>query len=319
MLATDVEKIIIQEEVYFTDKEELKKEFIRTAQSNQCSLDMQMYEQDIPIIVPNALVPDVDLHWHQVDVIAVFTNSDELRQSVLNAAGTAVEHEYQSQQQTPHTATKYAFEKNYTSIAFSASATDDSDQSLRDIAAGMISGSVESLQEYKSQSLSISFVLHQQTVYDAFFTALNRRLAKNDGPPIQDQSKMAPIDQIFDDLNLPLPTIFNQQMVHLILTSSVENRDNLPKCAHEIEEICKKRFLRLVLDNKTDVREWSTKHVKTYYKFCLRRHVLPQLDIENAKIELQGPADGVRDAEIHFYEQCNDALKQTKLPDVREK
>ncbi len=55
-----------------------------------------------------------------------------------------------------------------------------------------------------------------------------------------------------------------------------------------MENVCANSLRKDLIENQFDLREWTQSAVQDYFEFCLRKEVLPRMDIENGIVELKG-------------------------------
>ena len=75
------------------------------------------------------------------------------------------------------------------------------------------------------------------------------------------------------------------------MTSSTGH--DLSECQNKIKQLAQSYSYKLHLSNKDDVGDWSQDTIGKYYEYCLRKRVIPTLDIQRATLDLVGPKDAV--------------------------
>ncbi|CAF0879818.1 unnamed protein product [Didymodactylos carnosus] len=301
----------------------------------------------IPIEMGTISVYLDDLITRKDDIIVVCSTSEILRNAVIVSAGKQVATEFSSQYVTQQNqlistspgmlgckkilfipwlpqiqdpvilrqsislfvseAVTYACANNYTSIAFPAIGCGKFGIAADIIAETMIHEAEQQLSKHR-KNMSISFVLlpEQQSVYNEFLQKLNKLKIKHINQTLF--SIITPKTNV--NLSSSMTMMFEQQVVKITLTSS--NEINMTKCRHIIQQLSKNCSSKLKWTDKHDLKDWSQLTVNKYYQYCLRKKILPNLDIEQGNLELNGPKDSVDQAEKYYYELVADTLKTAR-------
>ena len=67
----------------------------------------------------------------------------------------------------------------------------------------------------------------------------------------------------------------------------------LNACQNKIQVWAQSLSCKLHLTDKVDMAEWPQNVIQKYYEYCLKRQVIPTLDIENSILDLMGTKDTV--------------------------
>ena len=60
-----------------------------------------------------------------------------------------------------------------------------------------------------------------------------------------------------------------------------------------MKTVCENSLTKYLISNQDDLREWKQSTIQDYFEFCVKKQVLPRMDIENGTIELKGSPAGV--------------------------
>ncbi len=77
----------------------------------------------------------------------------------------------------------------------------------------------------------------------------------------------------------------------ITLTGSDDNE--LIECQNKIKQLAQSCSSKLHLTEKTDMADWPQSAIQQYYEYCLKKRVIPTLDIQNSILDLMGPKDAV--------------------------
>ncbi|CAF1007757.1 unnamed protein product [Didymodactylos carnosus] len=219
-------------------------------------------------------------------------------------------------------AIQYVTDNNYTSISFPALGCGNFGCSANVIADTMINETKSQLKNLK-KTIIVSFVLlaQQKTVYDEFCNQLNPRLIDNNKSGLFNRAAKV-ISGYFSTNTQDNATsssesenieYFDQEIVQITLTTSAENKDALSECRQAIEKQSKSGTLKKEWKDKQDMRNWTQQTINKYYIYCLERKILPQLDIINGHLQLNGLKESVLEAEKYIYQLLNDTYRQERV------
>jgi hypothetical protein len=86
--------------------------------------------------------------------------------------------------------------------------------------------------------------------------------------------------------------VVNILVAKITLKSSSSNQSDLKNCRAKMETTCANSLRKDSIKNQFNLREWTQSAIQSYFEFCLRKEVLPKMDIETGIVELKGsPAD----------------------------
>jgi hypothetical protein len=156
------------------------------------------------------------------------------------------------------------------------------------IAEHMIGETYRQLKTSLQSQLIVSFVLlpEQKNVYDAFANQLS--MTKR----IVDTPTSISFDKQSTEIKTNLLKIkFSVSAVKITLTGSDGNV--LIECQNKIKTLARSCSSKLHLSDKTDMADWPQTTIQKYYEYCLQKHVIPALDIQNSILDLIGPKDAV--------------------------
>ncbi|CAF1174937.1 unnamed protein product [Didymodactylos carnosus] len=313
---------IFQVEVGFHDENECRSVLEPLANQNQCSFEQQFGVQKVALTVPRSFADDnhqqrastvlqsitVDgksfrlgiyngeikvlleaIEYQVADIIAICSESGILRNIVLTAAGTAVSAEYQriqSQQpwlETPPGSLKCKKIVHYT--------------------LGL-------------DALNICLTLFVKMWVANAYDNNYQSIAFGVENPAFASSMIALVKQSLERHRKPLSVLFvisERDLAKITLKSSSSSQPDLKKCRSEMEEVCKNSLIKSLIENTSDLREWTQSTVKRYFEFCVGvKQVLPRMDIGNGIVELKGSAAHVEDCKNYFNELNSGLLNQAK-------
>lgn len=77
------------------------------------------------------------------------------------------------------------------------------------------------------------------------------------------------------------------------MTLNGPNQAEVEKCRQKIQSIVSSWYTKIQLNGHTDLIDWSQQAIRSYYDYCLRLHVLPNMEITSGVLTLEGLKDHV--------------------------
>lgn len=153
--------------------------------------------------------------------------------------------------------------------------------------------------------LTVSFILlsNQQNVYDEFVKYLNniQTSPSSTSPKPKKNNQLNIAYEEKSELNFgKKKEILNIFILVIKITLISANSNHLLKCKNDIIELARSSSFKKRLTDKDDMIDWSQTTINQYYVYCLKRHVIPTLDLNTRTLELVGPKDAVIHQLINF-------------------
>ena len=76
-------------------------------------------------------------------------------------------------------------------------------------------------------------------------------------------------------------------------------------CKGAIEDLGKLFPRKSISIAKGDLRDWIQEDIGAYYQYCLKRDVIPELDLEKDALALEGHQDRVRSPTRDFWQSLS--------------
>jgi hypothetical protein len=95
-----------------------------------------------------------------------------------------------------------------------------------------------------------------------------------------------------------------------IISSSAEMQE---ECKKALNNHVQQSILTLELLQQDVLKKWTQPAINAFYKYCLDRYVIPDMDIVIGYFKLVGPKDAVRESENEYYREQTKQSEQARL------
>ncbi|CAF1684845.1 unnamed protein product [Rotaria sp. Silwood1] len=293
-----------------------------------------------------------DLADQRVDLVVICSTSISLRDNILKKAGQSVEQEYfeaamaspmepfetnagqlqcrkllflpwemdrtseeafyQSIRNLVRKAVQHAIKAHYTSIVFPSISYGKFNVDKNIIANQML---VEAQKQLLAANvlLQIIFVIlpEQSDVFEAFQAKLeslqNGEVETKDTEILycstsKYQPKLSFFFEVFSVIYLPLE-----------ITILSSNREKQEECKKALNDHVQKSILVWKMLQQDILKRWTQPAITDFYKYCLDRHVIPDIDIPMGHVKLSGPKEATKECEIEYYREQTKQSEQARL------
>jgi hypothetical protein len=95
-----------------------------------------------------------------------------------------------------------------------------------------------------------------------------------------------------------------------ILSSDTKKQE---KCKKALTDYVEQSVATVELGQEDVLKKWTQPTINSFYKDCLKRHVLVELNIIMGSVKLSGPKDDVAIAEKEYYRIRGEQSEQARL------
>ncbi|CAF3880404.1 unnamed protein product [Rotaria sp. Silwood1] len=338
----------IEEQAFSTIAHDGCYNLINIARQHKCLIEIQESNTNYICKIPKASKHDhisnelsaavIEIHQNdladqRVDLVVICSTSISLRDDILKKAGQSVEQEYfeaamtspmepfetnagqlqcrkllflpwemdrtneeafyQSIRNLVRKAVQHAIKAHYTSIVFPSISYGKFNVDKNIIANQML---VEAQKQLLAANvlLQIIFVIlpEQSDVFEAFQAKLES--LQNGEVETKDTE-----------------ILYCSTTLEITILSS--NREKQEECKKALNDHVQKSILVRKMLQQHVLKRWTQPAITDFYKYCLDRHVIPDIDILMGHVKLSGPKEATKECEIEYYREQTKQSEQARL------